>query len=348
MRVRLLSRTALFAAVIVLLSLAGCATEDTYYIVGSSDQRQELRELFRVLERNGDDEAARVILIEQIAGHLLQAGYPERMRVFLSTHVENHPEDPYSAYYLLLVARNYGAQEMAEHYYQRILANYTDLMVRGTSVHFVALTELLRLTENPAVRIHYYRDLLDRYHDRIDPGATWFAMARTYEDLGEWDHAFAAYRRFLAYPDTRIHGFPDAHRHIRDRVMFYDSTRDWTMENLDNLVTTIKSAIWRQDVRTLLRYKARENFFAMSWEQQEYDPNSQISFNVGSFLLRSRVRYAEDLEINSNAREAFLRTWGWSHRIRTWYLYFRRVDFPADPEIHGNWEWAGIYFGEAM
>lgn len=328
--------------------LFSCSSVDDYYIVGTSEQQQELRELFGILSRNGDDEAARVILLEHIAGHLLEAGYPERMRVFLTTHVETNPQDPYNAYYLLLVARNYNSDQMAKHYYQRILANYSDLSVRGTSVHYSALTELLRLTDDASLRIHYYQDLLERFRDKIDIGSTYYYMAKTYEALGEWDDAFAAYRRFLNYPETRILGFPEAHRHVRDRVNFYDSSRNWTMESLETLVNTLKGAIWRQDVRTLLRYKSQENFFAMSWEQEEYDPNSQIAFNVGSFLLRSRVRYSADLEMNSNAREAYLRTWGWSHRIRTWYLYFRRVDFPADPEIHGNWEWAGIYFGEAM
>ncbi|TVQ40563.1 MAG: tetratricopeptide repeat protein [Spirochaetaceae bacterium] len=336
------------AVALAAVILISCAGESGYYIVGTSEQQQELRELFRILDRNGDDDSARVILLEHIAGHLLEAGYPERMRVFLTSHVETYPEDPYNAYYLLLVARNYNSDRMAQHYYQRILANYSDLSIRGNSVHYSALSELLRLTEQPAVRIRYYHDLLERFRDRIDVGSTYYYMARTYEELGEWDEAFAAYRRFLSYPETRILGFPEAHRHVRDRVNFYDSSRDWTMESLDTLVNTLKSAIWRQDVRTLLRHKADENFFAMSWEQEEYDSNSQIAFNLGSFLLRSRVRYAADLELNSNAREAYLRTWGWSHRIRTWYLYFRRVDFPADPEIHGNWEWAGIYFGEAM
>ncbi|MDR1596788.1 MAG: tetratricopeptide repeat protein, partial [Treponema sp.] len=44
--------------------------------------------------------------------------------------------------------------------------------------------------------------------------------------------------------------------------------------------------------------------------------------------------------------EAYLRTWGWSQYISTWYLYFRKINFPSDPEIHGRWEWAGIYYGE--
>ena len=62
--------------------------------------------------------------------------------------------------------------------------------------------------------------------------------------------------------------------------------------------------------------------------------------------MEQRIHYNRDLDRDSNTREAYLRTWGWSYRIKTWYLYFRRVHFPADPEIHGQWEWAGIYFGE--
>lgn len=44
----------------------------------------------------------------------------------------------------------------------------------------------------------------------------------------------------------------------------------------------------------------------------------------------------------------FLRTIGWSYRVETWYLYFRRVNFKADPSIDGKWEWAGIFFGEKL
>ena len=62
--------------------------------------------------------------------------------------------------------------------------------------------------------------------------------------------------------------------------------------------------------------------------------------------MTSRLRCASELDPDSNAQEAYLETWGWSYyRIRTWYLYFRKVHFPADPEINGHWEWAGIYFG---
>ena len=58
--------------------------------------------------------------------------------------------------------------------------------------------------------------------------------------------------------------------------------------------------------------------------------------------------YRADLEPYSNDSEAYLRTWGWSYRIRTWYLYFRKIEYPANPDINGRWEWAGIYFGERL
>jgi len=59
----------------------------------------------------------------------------------------------------------------------------------------------------------------------------------------------------------------------------------------------------------------------------------------------NRIHYANKLDASSNSTEAFLRTWGWA-QISTWYLYFRKIYFPSDPEIHGRWEWAGVYYGE--
>jgi hypothetical protein len=117
------------------------------------------------------------------------------------------------------------------------------------------------------------------------------------------------------------------------------------MESLEDLVSTIKYAMWTRNARLLSRYRAKVNFFASSWEEEGSDANQSFLDDLGSFLTQ-RIHYNAELDRDSNYREAYLRTWGWSYRIKTWYLYFRRVDFPADPEIHGQWEWGGIYFGE--
>jgi hypothetical protein len=88
-----------------------------------------------------------------------------------------------------------------------------------------------------------------------------------------------------------------------------------------------------------------DKFFTMGWSQDETDMFTHTNIDISSFL-NSRIYIAKDLDPMSNEKEAFLWTSGWSYRIKTWYLYFKKIDYPADPEINGRWEWAGILFGE--
>ncbi len=338
------------AALLAALALTGCSSTQSYYIVGSSDQKKELTTLFHLLDKTKKPGEDRVFLIEQISNILARAGYEDRMNLFLTTYAEKNPHDAYNAYYLLMVAQNYkanGAMPFAIHYYERIVRNYPDVIVKGTSVQFIALRELTKVTQRPALRLDYYKDLISRFADQIDLGSTYYYLARTYEELGQWDQAFQAYKQFLKYPDTRIAGLPDARKVITAKVAFYDSTKDWTMPTLDSLVKAIRDAIWRASPSRLLHYKAKVNFFAMSWDQQSSDYDNQADFPIEAFLS-NHVQVADHVEMTSDATEAYLRTTGWSLRIPTWYLYFRKINFPADPEINGRWEWAGIYFGERV
>jgi hypothetical protein len=86
----------------------------------------------------------------------------------------------------------------------------------------------------------------------------------------------------------------------------------------------------------------------MSWNRDENDVNSQDESSMYSWMRGSRVRYSDSLDEASTPNEAYLRTWGWNSYVKVWYLYFRKVDFPLDPDIHGNWEWAGIYLGNKL
>jgi curved DNA-binding protein CbpA len=271
---------------------------------------------------------------------------------FLTGHVQQFSDDPTNSYYLTVVAdlyREHEALPVARQYYRRALFAYPDVRVRGVSTHRVAINRLLDIVSDGEERLHYLSYLREHYAGEVDPGLVAYYLGQAYQANGEWDHAYRSYRDFLAYPDTRVPGDPEAREIIERRIAFFDSSKSWVRRDLDELVSSIKTALWTQNSRNLLRYRAGVNFFTMSWEQEEGDANSEIpTFDIAAFLRRSRVRYSQDLELSSNASEAFLRTWGWSHRIPTWYLYFRRVDYPADPNIHGTWEWAGIYFGETL
>jgi len=332
-----------------------------YYLVGNAEERKDMQNFLTQLRDSDGDYETSFVLIQQIIRHLHAARRNDKQNLLLTTYVENHPEDPFNGYYLLIVADTYMEEEavpFAVHYFERILKNHSDLLIQNQSIHYLCLSNLTRLVTAPGPRAEYYKELLSRFGEgqsesspsmRVDMGLSYYNLAETYEELGEWDLAIQAYKNFLQYPDTVIPGFPEAHRETAEKVAFYDyRSKDWTSDNLEELVAAITGAIYSKNARRLNQYRAKVNFFAQYWEQQsplnERDV-ADFTSNLGLFMVR-RVTVARELDRDSNSQEAYLETYGWSYRIPTWYLYFHRISYPADPEINGRWQWAGIYFGE--
>jgi hypothetical protein len=343
------------ALLLVILLQTGCSLYNNivnpapYYVVGNEKDKNELFQLSKAMNEDGNSHETNFIIIQEISKILHAQGELEIFNLFLTTYVEKNPEDPFNGYYLLMTAQNYldiDAIPFAIHYFDRILKNYSDLSVRGQSIHYICLSNLIDLVETPQKKANYYKDLLSNFSENIDKGSLYFYLAKTYEELGEWDLAIQAQKNFLLYPESKVPGHPDALKQIEPIIDFYDyRNKNWTMKNLDDLVNSIKYAIRNKDYRRLSRQRAKINFFAVSWEQEKTEANSDFLDQLSTFM-KNRVRYSAELDRDSNMQEAYLKTWGWSYRISTWYLYFRRVNFPADPEIHGQWEWAGIYFGD--
>lgn len=345
----------LAAAVIVTVSCGrtnsalGPGSVDAYYLSGARKDRPMLRDLLSLLKEEQNVGEERFVIVREFAGELLKRQQYGKLTHFLTGWVSRNPDDPYNAYLLLMIAYVHlqlDAAPIAAHYFDRIVKNYPDLMVRGESVHLACLKKLIDIVEEPDRRVWYYKELISRFPDRIDIGQAYFMLAQAYEKIGEWDAAIKTYTKFLPCYESSIPGFPDAFGYAKKLVDFNNSPKDWSFEDLNALVDAVKAALDQGSPATIRKYKAKVNFFAMSWEQEELDANSQVDFNFSDFMFGNRIRYAPELDADSNANEAFLRTWGWSQRISTWYLYFRKINFPADPEIHGRWEWAGIFYGE--
>lgn len=216
------------------------------------------------------------------------------------------------------------------------------------------------MIEEPEIRVNYYKELIARFSepnelypelDLIDKGPVYYYMAKTYEELGEWELAVQAYRNFLANPDCEIPGEPLAHSETADMIAFYDyRNKSWIQNSLEDLTQYVQWAIWGKNASRLERYRAKVNFFATAWEEDMSNSNKlddlEDFYSDLGVLMTSRLRCSGTLDSDSNLQEAYLETWGWSYRIPTWYFYFRKISFPADPEINGKWEWAGIYLGE--
>ncbi len=338
-----------FLISLVFISLSSCDKNKF-----DNNEDDPLEQLTALLDDPTISEQSRYAVINRIANLFYARTQTDDMVLFLTDWVETHPDDHYDAYWLYMVASNYlkSAQEpLAEYYYERIINNYTDLLVNGESIHFACLQHLIQISKNPANRINYFNRIILNFPQNVSITEMYMRIALEYEAVGEWDMALKNYNLFLEQPDSstiQIAGLPNAYTKARQMVNFSKSSKDWTFESLDALENAVKKAITSYNWRKLDSYRSKVNFFAMSWKSSESDPNALENFSMHNFMLGNRIRYSNTLDDTSTPTEAYLRTWGWTSYVNVWYLYFRKVDFPADPEIHGRWEWAGIYFGEKL
>ena len=306
-------------------------------------------ELLAVARDIDADPATRYAALEPIIARARKAKETGWLCSFLGEMLENHPDDPYGSYYLMAMAesaKDAGSQELSLDYLRRLTRNYPDLNIKGQSMHLLALSEIAKHTTDPREAIVVRIKMQQHYPKYIDQGRNFYALAEEYKKIGLWNEMYRAYAGFLKFPEAVIPELPDARKMVSSDIAFHNSEKHWTVDNLDDLVNMVQYAIRTQDARLLAYYQSSE-FFLMNWSQDTSDAFTHIPMALGTFL-KSSVRYKPDLEPFSNDREAFLWTTGWSWKIPTWYLYFRQVDYPADPEINGRWEWVGIYFGERL
>lgn len=270
--------------------------------------------------------------------------------LLLTDYLKENEEDPYQAYYLLRIALYYQSQQaddVSRIYLNRLVHNTEDLVIKGQSIHLTALNQLLSMPISVEEKISIYDSLISRFPDRVDLGQCHYFLGHSYEQIGQWDRAYEEYNAFLQYKGTEIPGVVNGYEMVRQRVNFHNSRKNWTFETRDDLVNAIKYAISSRKVYLLNNYRSSD-FFVLSWSQKMEDYHQITTMDDISSYGYTNLRYNRDLEPYSNDHEAYLKTWGWSFRLKSWYFYFRRIDYPADPEINGRWEWAGIYLGDPL
>jgi hypothetical protein len=343
----------LFAAVCtaVLMTFYSCSSSSEKNMKTINKTQHQLQEL---LKKTNLDSGSRYAIVNQIANNQLSVKDYQNAILFLTDWVERHQDDTYNSYWLLMTAYAYlstGAEPFAEYYFDRILRQYPDLLVKGKSIHFICLKNLIRISKTPRSRIKYFNEMINRFPSDVSITELYLRLGLEYEKDSDWSPALKSFSLFLEQPDAstiQIAGEPNAYNEARQLVDFNNSSKDWTFESLPALENAVKKAISNYDWRALDNYRSKVNFFSMSWKQDEMDPNSQEEFSMRNYMRGQRIYFSSALDEGTTPNEAYLKTWGWSQYVSTWYLYFRKVNFPVDPDIHGNWEWAGIYMGDKL
>lgn len=347
----------IFSSIILCFLIASCGQDDGIVLpqANSKKFKETQAQLQELLDR-GDEftSETRFGIMKNLAGNIQAVHDYPSLIVLLTEWVEEHPDDEYNSYWLLQTAFAYqqcNSEPMAQYYFEKILRNYPDLTVKGKSVHELCLKNLLQISTKPANRISYYNQLVTRYPSSISPTELYIRMAQEYEKESEWAQSIRCYQLFLEQEDAstiQIPGLPNAYSAAKRLIDFNKSSKNWTFETLDGLLRAIRSALGSGDSGRLENLRSKVNFFAMSWRTDENSEAAQNEIYIPAYMYERTINYSGSLDDMSNSQEAFLKTWGWSTNPNIWYLYFRKVNFPADQNIHGRWEWAGIYFGEKL
>jgi tetratricopeptide (TPR) repeat protein len=349
------------AALALAFFIAQSGTREDFFIVGTPAQQDSLRSLFQLLSRETQPGATRFTLLHEITQQLRAQGEIARINLLLTTYTAQNPTDPFGAHYLFEVAENYrtsGALPLARTYYRRILKQYPDLVEKGESIHYQCLVNLLPLETDPSAKVAVFEELAARFRYKMTTPDLFYSWGRASEALGRWDDVQTAYASFLRFPDPTVPGDPKAANRVHALVDLAQTDRAWIHQDLGELIDQVEKAVIANNTGFLETLRAKVGFFSMSWDNNDVTDTLSEAFDIRQFLRElvqqahygggSEVQFADKLDEISNDSEAYLRSTGWNYRIPTWYFYFRRVDYPADPEINGAWEWAGLYFGEKL
>ena len=143
----------------------------------SLNKQQELQTL---LESGSLNEKQRYSIIKQMADTLLAANDYQGLILFLTDWVDKNPSDMYNSYWLLMTAYAYlstGAEPVAEYYFDRILQQCQDLLVKGNSVHFICLQNLIQISKTPSHRIKYFNELISRFPQNVNTTELYLRLA---------------------------------------------------------------------------------------------------------------------------------------------------------------------------
>ncbi|WP_237706475.1 hypothetical protein [Treponema sp. JC4] len=159
--------------------------------------QQKFQDILDTAELNSQQ---RYSIINQMATNYLNVKDYQGLVLFLSDWVEQNHDDMYNSYWLLMTAYAYlsmGAEPVAEYYFDRILQQYQDLLVKGKSIHFMCLQNLIQISKTPAHRIKYFNELINRFPSDVNTTELYLRLAMEYEKDSQWNKALRAYTVFL-------------------------------------------------------------------------------------------------------------------------------------------------------
>ena len=274
----------------------------------------------------------------------------------LGVLAENENEEIYKSINCFLLSDIYweqGNKDISVFYMLKVNKNSYKLNYENSDIGYLIAKRVINYESNIRFKEKMYGLLFSDYLDKIDIGDTYLELSNYYKAIYEMDKAANAMSKALLYlPENDNNDEENIKENIKNELSFYKINKYWIYENLDTLIGRIKYAINEKDKKLLDQYVTPINFTIKLLQRNGLQNLSDQNWSYQELEIEKkkwsdRITFSNTLENFSNHDEAYLKTTNWDFpQISTWYLYFKRINYPFDNRINGCWEWSGIFFGE--
>lgn len=242
---------------------------------------------------------------------------------------------------------NMGLKDIAIFYALKINEQNYSINYKSSNIGYYIAKRIITTDAPFKIKEKMYKLLFNKYYDKIDVPFMLYEFSNLYRKNFDIDSAVSLLTKFIrTSPHYNNEEANIDLRKIRKEINFYNSNKRWIYQDLNKLIKNIKSAIIKRNKKRLDRYVSQIGFFGKvsqkinkrGWTYQEIKIDRRWP---------NKIIFAKSLEEYSGDQEAYLKTSNWNTiGMHIWYFYFKRVDYPYNPNIDGGWEWKGIYFGQ--
>ena len=272
------------------------------------------------------------------------------LKILLGEYAEEEKDPLFKFYLYFLVADIYwqeDAKDSSFFYMKKIDPSAYNLLFNSQPIGYIIALRIISIDAPFKDKEYMYNLLLKDYTSMIDFPYTAYELAKVYKKELEMNKAIAIFQEIINFVNSSKNSEDSINiSEIKKEIDFYYMKKNWIYHDLEELINNIKNAIVTKNVYLLNRYVSKKKFSCSIYNKIHNQQFDWYQLNIERFWNYNIV-FSSKLEDISNEEEAFLKTMNWEFpQLRTWYFYFKRINYPYDQAIDRGWEWSGIIFGD--
>lgn len=341
MKVSLVKLLVLLIFIFFLISCFNNADDDLadYYNFGSNyefktliNEKESLKNLNEIIAWS-----------EDVKSLFLEYGKDKEIIHFFEDLIFDEKNEINKAFYYFFISDIYyqiDNEDVAIYYMLKVDEQFYDIQYNFNPVGYYIAKRIIKSDAKFKLKEKMYQLLLDKYQENIDIVYIRYELSNLYKSNLDMDKSVRILEEILRLNKSELSKIADINS-INNEIYFYRSKKGWIYQNVEMLINKIDDAVKNKN-STLVYSLFSATKFDVKLSGKSY-PSSWLQIHK---RWTGRIDFSDKLEEYSNDKEAYLKTSNWNIiQFKTWYFYFKRVNYPYDKRVNGGWEWAGVFIG---